>query len=693
LTLRTLLAYLDDTLEPAQAKAIGQKIAESPVAQELVERIRKVIHEPGLPAPPLSGPNAKVDANIAAEYLDNVLMSDEMAEVEEVLLNSDLHLAEAAACHQILTLYLGQPGAVPALARKRMYGLGKTPQGIEKRPARPLPPDPDEIDDETDSEADETEEPELPEYIRAEFRRRRLIAGGAVLALLALLGVVVWQMWPKGQGKPGETTVAQNGGTASESKDGPPPTGPEILTAKPVERTPEKPAETTPEKPPEKPPEKSPEKTLEKPPEKQPIDKPENNKPNPERREGIGRQVITPPNPATVLLRRPAGQEQWQRVTKEGPVATTDTLLSLPGYRTDVQLESNVLLTLAGNVPEFSAEFPVEESAVALHLPATGFDVDLTLERGRILLTNNKGDGEARVRVRFVEEIWDLVLKEPKTVVALELWGIHPPDVPFDKAGKGEGPLFLLNLLSLKGQALVQKTRYLEESLPQGSLYQWNSRQGAPAGPQRLPSLPRWFTETKPPTTAQAKDMSAAVTDFGNRLATKAVEIALDEAHKETKPASRILAIRCMAAVDDLGRLIDVLEKDADPVNRDHATFALRHWLGQKAGNELKLYQALQQKKMGYTALQAEVIMELLHSFSVEARQNPETYEKLIANLTDKKLAIRHLSYWHLVGLAPEGPKKIKYDPAGDKEQLAAAQKEWKKLIPDGGLPSKPKPK
>ena len=35
LTLRTLLSYLDDMLEPAQAKAIGAKVAESEQARAL----------------------------------------------------------------------------------------------------------------------------------------------------------------------------------------------------------------------------------------------------------------------------------------------------------------------------------------------------------------------------------------------------------------------------------------------------------------------------------------------------------------------------------------------------------------------------------------------------------------------------------------------------------------------------------
>src|SRR5207237_5116118 len=92
LTLRTLLAYLDDTLEPSQAREIGQKVAESHVAQELIERIKKVTRRRGLTVPPAAGPE-KIEANIVSEYLDNDLPSDKVAEVEEQALGSDVGLA------------------------------------------------------------------------------------------------------------------------------------------------------------------------------------------------------------------------------------------------------------------------------------------------------------------------------------------------------------------------------------------------------------------------------------------------------------------------------------------------------------------------------------------------------------------------------------------------------------------------
>src|SRR5438067_1616031 len=73
LTLRTLLAYLDDTLEPSQAKLIGQKVAESDTAQELIARIKQVTRRRRLTTPPEKGPGGKVDPNSIAEYLDNTL--------------------------------------------------------------------------------------------------------------------------------------------------------------------------------------------------------------------------------------------------------------------------------------------------------------------------------------------------------------------------------------------------------------------------------------------------------------------------------------------------------------------------------------------------------------------------------------------------------------------------------------------
>ena len=129
LTLRTLLAYLDDILPPSQTKSIGERIAASPPAGELVERIRDVMRRRRLTAPEPDGSGGGIEPNLVADYLDNSLAAAKVPEIERLCLDSDVNLAEVAACHQILTLVLGEPVEISPQLRERMYGLMPAPAG------------------------------------------------------------------------------------------------------------------------------------------------------------------------------------------------------------------------------------------------------------------------------------------------------------------------------------------------------------------------------------------------------------------------------------------------------------------------------------------------------------------------------------------------------------------------------------
>src|SRR5438270_12761598 len=135
LTLRTLLAYLDDTIEPGEIKQIGQKVAESDAAQELIARLKQVTRRRRLTTPPDTAKGEAFDPNTVAAYLDNELPSEQVAELEKLCLESDVHLAEVAACHQFLTLVLGEPALVPPTAKQRMYGLVRGREAIPSRKA------------------------------------------------------------------------------------------------------------------------------------------------------------------------------------------------------------------------------------------------------------------------------------------------------------------------------------------------------------------------------------------------------------------------------------------------------------------------------------------------------------------------------------------------------------------------------
>ena len=64
-------------------------------------------------APRMDAKGLTDDANNVAEYLDNNLADDRVADFERTCLESDMHLAEVAGSYQILTMVLGKPAEVP----------------------------------------------------------------------------------------------------------------------------------------------------------------------------------------------------------------------------------------------------------------------------------------------------------------------------------------------------------------------------------------------------------------------------------------------------------------------------------------------------------------------------------------------------------------------------------------------------
>lgn len=228
LTLRTLLAYMDDILEPADHEALARKIEASDFATELIHRSRDASRRLRLGAPDPSAGEAgdlhegadEQDANAMAEYLDNTLSPEAVAEFERACLapgdKGDMLLAEAVSCHHVLAMVLREPAEVDRDLRRRLYDLA----GTDAQPAKSLRIEPahaahapDARPAERPASIDSVTAPArvassgtpaaahhaLPDYLQAaanENRKKRRLMYAAIAAMIA--GVLVGMLWPRG---------------------------------------------------------------------------------------------------------------------------------------------------------------------------------------------------------------------------------------------------------------------------------------------------------------------------------------------------------------------------------------------------------------------------------------------------------------------------------------------------------------
>ncbi len=123
LTLRTMLAYLDNILEQEDAEALGAKISESEFASDLVYRTLSSTRKANLNAPPLDGTGIGADPNTVAEYLDNTLPEERIPGFEKVCLESDMYLSEVACCHSVLSICMDEPVTIENKVRDSILGL------------------------------------------------------------------------------------------------------------------------------------------------------------------------------------------------------------------------------------------------------------------------------------------------------------------------------------------------------------------------------------------------------------------------------------------------------------------------------------------------------------------------------------------------------------------------------------------
>jgi hypothetical protein len=704
LTLRTLLAYLDDTLEPSDIKQIGQKVAESDAAQELIERIKQVTRRRRLTTPPDTGDRQPFDPNTVAAYLDNELPSEQVAELEKLCLESDVHLAEVAACHQILTLVLGEPALVPPTAKERMYGLVK---GREAIPFRKAPAD---GGGEGDDEEDDAMISVLAFHRRQNSWKRWALPVAGVILFLALPVVLIAALL-QGSNAPREThaSVANSDKTPTD-KDSAKDSTPAKDTGTPKDKDKAGTDGNDPNK------DKSNTDGSNK--DGNPKDQsPKDNDPKKDKTNTDGGPVADkgperPAAPSTerivlakykvpekmdalsmLVQRANESGSSWKRVSPNSPVYTSDKLVSLPGYASEIATNSGVRLQLSGTHPRFyPAPMPqvIFESAVTLHANPK-FDLDLTLDRGRIFLANAKDKDAARVRVRFEKEVWDLTLSEPGSEVAMLFFKVSPPNLDWHH----DEPPAHVRFCVVQGKAglKVDYQDYPSLEFPGPAYFSWDSYGTGIDGPKRVTQPLAAFSKEMP-ASKEVNDLREALVALSMRLVgNKAVNVVLREVIDDGPPLQRSHCIDCLGAIDAIPALLDVLDNtdEARASDRLEAVLVLCRWVGRGSAYARQLYDAatksgfLIDKK--YTPGEAAIVLKLLHYFDELEVKERETYEFLAGNLTSNKVAIRELANWHLVNLA-RGVKSIpQFNAAWDQDKRNRAAAEWMKMIDNKELP------
>ena len=720
LTLRTLLAYIDDTLDPAQDRELGEKIAASDYARELIDKIKKVTRRRGLKTPAPGGKDDTAsDPNTVAEYLSDTLDADAIEALEATCLKSDMHLAEVAACHQILTVILAEPVRVPPRANQRMYKLVEPPASVpDRKPGKTVPVGGVAAGAGNLSDTEEHDVSLLlgmPRYAATDSWAGRVGLVGAVAALALMLVVAVLMALPHGQPQAPPREVAAVP---------PPEPTPEPRKPEPSKAEPERPPATDPRDvaPPPRPAGVA--MAAEPPPEEGKVEPKVEPKPDAKMGEPVLAADVPDPlnfrvkaggmvTPNVIVVTRAADAPAWQRVipADEVGVMTADTVMALPGYKADVQLDSGVTVHLWGNVPVPVAEPEARllaDARVRFHPAPKDFDADITLLGGRIYVSTRKPGG-SRVRVRTATEVWDVTLPDEKADVMVEVVTGFVPG-----AAGGDGPRTDVRAAVVRGTAGVRAPRRPKDfpRITAPAVVSWDNRSGrlsdpVPVKPEEVGRYSKFtLPEAKEGTARQAalNDLATKLTDKGgltDLLRERLTEPPIGDAARIAQLQLAIFDLAATLTVDPqpngVRLLIDRMREQTRVSARLPAITALSYWIAQAPGNaELLIKQLVDEA--GFTADDAGLILRLLRGYTPPGRPGSEALDQLVGLLTNNSAALRELALWNLIVFAdPDAVRQTGLvTDVGDTEApgYEAFVRRWKARIEDvkKGPPEKKAP-
>ncbi len=668
LTLRTLLAYLDDVLEPSQTKLIGQKIQESPRAELLISKIREVMRRRRLLAPDVSGARVGIDPNIVAQYLDNTLPAEQVAEVEGILLESDELLAEVAACHQVLTLVLGEPFEVSQSSRERLYALGPVApsdqlrvEGTAPTAASPAATSDRATESSAPTMAARVDVPaELVEYLRPQRGSQRLVLIAGFVLLMLVCGVLLnldssfqtgVREAKRELGKP-----SRESNPARELAAAPNPAL-EPGTVPPVAEMDSQPVAANPNATPNGrlAPAPLPDESVSvvvtpqsgRPPAKSTVPTPP----------GPGSSVPADSKPVAavpavvvqylanegVVLALDETDGHWYVVPRQSTVQIGQSLACLEPYEAQMSFAQGALrATLLGD--------SMWQIIGATDMAPTG----LELRRGRVIFQGSRREAQSPVALAVVvgQDIWKLELLSPETVCAIEISPREPSQFEtLHDANWYVGVLYVL-AGSVKWTSIAGTSQVIAD------------RTGVPIVPERgaatVRSAPISFP-TPPEWTDIQKRKLAPLRRYAGIFEKK---FGIDDRADQTLQAlitddnANIsgLAVRGLTLTNSHAAVVQALSLCKNEEGRFAARDGLYLWLPVAAEHGPQLKRELETQ---FPPAEAEAVYRMLWGFTREDGRNKVTSLQLAGWLRSQNLTVRELAYHWVAELTK--PRKWDY--------------------------------
>ncbi|MBB75323.1 MAG: hypothetical protein CMJ75_12510 [Planctomycetaceae bacterium] len=673
LTLRTMLAYLDDILEPADAKELGKKIESSEFANNLVHHIRGCTQHLRLGAPELDGKGLALDSNTVAEYLDNTLSQERVPDFEKVCLESDIHLAEVAACHQILTLVLGEPADVSPAIRNRTYqlvaALNSEAETNSQEPTEvtghvPPPNLGAPVTNESPVASTSTDLPsDVPEIWqeRSGIRLWPLAVTLAVAFLVAGAGIAIWSGWPGSPTRQSQTAAAPQTATeTAPAKSDAPPAATELqaqqqseatdtvpdtvdastengvepvvdsipspaLSSDPALPTPENDSNTN-----ESPTVAAPESPLDASPEEPAVEviptddssAPEpNTEPTPvdataDESVDVGRYVSD-----EQVLARLEG-EIYKRLSPEGILYSDDHLLVLPAFRPRILVGSGILISLLG---------PTE---ITLGTPTPSGVSRATVHFGRLQLSRG-GTPSNIVLLTLGNQSGQVTLQDPQSQLSIEVRRYLPPGINPEE----NEPKLVVQLQSIRGNSQWSIPQSDGEPLtldiPEGMQYVFVDQKAgelSPASAQH--ASPRQLLDE------DAAEFLREMINNSERDDELPISISLREQLHHRRIEVRALAARCLAALDQFDAVLDALTEPEFKSFWENHILALQHALTRGPETSRRLRGEWERKRDETEAAQR---YRLLWGYNPEQLQTNGA-QQLVGYLEHPSMDVRVLS-------------------------------------------------